>query len=125
MSSALRRRTYRAEWFRRARDNAGALHRLDQQLRGGTPPALPDGVPPIEQLARDLRRLNRQRRSGPTTHSQRWLAAVESAYDQRLMLACQAFGVAGHLDKLDGPDRESERLRLLSLLAECGLHIHP
>jgi hypothetical protein len=85
---------------------------------------LPDGAPPIEQIARDLRRLNRQRRGGPTIHSQRWLAAVESAYDQRLMLACQAFGLAGHLDKLDGPDREAERARLVALLAECGLHLH-
>jgi len=121
MSSALRRRTYRAEWFRRARDNAGALHRLDQELRGGPPPAVPDGGPTIEQLARDLRRLNRQRRGGPTTHSERWLAAVDSAYDQRLMLVCQAFGLAGHLDKLDGVDREAERIRLVALLAECGL----
>jgi len=118
----LRRRAYRAEWRRRAQLNAGALERLDQQLRGDTPVALPAGVPPLEQIVGDLRRLHRQRRSGPTIQSQRWLAAVENAYDHRLMLACQVIGVvAGDLEKLDGVEREAERARLEVALAECGL----
>ncbi len=117
----LRRRAYRAEWRRRAQLNAGALERLDQELRGDTPVALPAGVPPIEQIVGDLRRLNRQRRSGPTVQSQRWLAAVQSAYDQRLTLACQVIGVDGDLEKLDGVEREAERARLEAALAECGL----
>jgi hypothetical protein len=119
----LRRRAYRAEWRRRAQLNAGALQRLDQELRGDTPVALPAGVPPIEQIAGDLRRLNRQRRSGPTGQSQRWLAAVEYAYDQRLMLACQVIGVAGDLEKLDGVEREAERARLEETLTEYGLRL--
>jgi len=76
---------------------------------------------PIEQLAFDLRRLDRQRRSGPMRSSEVGLAAVLQAYDARLQLACQCLGVAEHLQPLQGVDREIERVRLEVQLEAAGL----
>ncbi|MGK5680428.1 hypothetical protein [Actinoplanes sp. URMC 104] len=81
--------------------------------------------PPIEWLARDLRRLDRQRRGGVTLESERWLAAVLRAYDERLCLACKCLGVAENLRPLDGLDREIERVRVEGALEAAGLQLRP
>jgi hypothetical protein len=97
-----------------------SLRRLDQALQVRDP-VTPSGCPSIEQLAYDLRRLDRQRRSGPTTCSEKWLAAVLSAYDARLQLACRRLGVPEHLQPLEGVDRELERMRVEHQLQAAGL----
>jgi hypothetical protein len=77
--------------------------------------------PTIEQIAADLRRLDRQRRGGVATESTAWLAAVLRAYDDRLRLASRCLGVAEHLEMLDGLDREIERIRVEGELQTAGL----
>ena len=49
--------------------------------------------------------------------SQRWLAAVIAAYDERLRLACRRLGLVEHLQPLAGIDRDIERVRVEGLLA--------
>lgn len=121
----------RRDEFRRRRacvdgpDQVGALIRLDETIRD-TDPALALarlGPPSIEWLARDLRRLDRQRRCGVTLESVRWKAAVLRAYDERLCLACQCLGVSENLRPLDGLDREIERVRVEGALEEAGLQL--
>ncbi|WP_285473895.1 hypothetical protein [Actinoplanes sp. NBRC 101535] len=99
------------------------LRRLDRAFRG---PEMTQrlnalGAPSIEQLAFDLRRLDRERRKGPARYSEVWLAAVLSAYDIRLQLACSRLGVPEKLQPLQGADREQERDRIEICLAEAGL----
>jgi hypothetical protein len=108
---------------RQGRAHTRQLHVLDRALAEIDEfPALifADG-PPIEQIAFDLRRLDRQRRSGPTCESERWLEAVQSAYDERLKLACRRLGLAEHLEGLEGLDCDLERLRVESALQAAGL----
>ena len=92
-------------------------------LRSGAPTPAPVALdlPSIEQIAYDLRRLDQQRRGGPTQQSEKWRAAVLRAYDQRLCLACRCLGLAEHLEPLEGMDRELERLRVESELQAAGL----
>jgi hypothetical protein len=78
---------------------------------------------PIEQLAADLRRLDRQRHSGPTTTSERWAEAVLLAYDERLKLACRYLAVDHHLSAVDGLDRDLERVRVEDELQAAGLDV--
>jgi hypothetical protein len=115
--------TLRRFWTRRGRQELRALRRLDRALRTTDPmPALDDlDAPTIEQIAYDLRRLDNQRRNGPTQHSEQWLAAVLRAYDQRLSLACRCLGLDEHLEPLDGMDRALERLRVECELQAAGL----
>jgi hypothetical protein len=114
------------------RRNRRYLRRLDRRLGGedtgeGTPATdipVPRPAPPgpgIEQIAADLRRLHRQRSSGPTTESSAWLTAVQRAYDDRLCLACTCLGVDHYLPALDGIDRDIERLRVEGALEAAGL----
>jgi hypothetical protein len=100
-----------------------ALRRLDRALRSDAPAPAPLAVdmPSIEQIAYDLRRLDQQRRGGPTQQSEKWRAAVLRAYDQRLCLACQCLGLTEHLEPLEGMDRDLERLRVESELRAAGL----
>ena len=110
-------------WPRRGRRDLRQLRRLDRALRSDEPapsPATLD-MPSIEQIAYDLRRLDLQRRGGPTQHSEKWRAAVLRAYDQRLCLACQCLGLTEHLEPLEGMDRDLERLRVESELQAAGL----
>lgn len=100
------------------------LRRLDRRLRAGDP-VTPAGSPCIEQIVYDLRRLDRQRRSGPTRHSEAWLAAVLSAYDVRLQLACRCLGLPERLQPLHGVDRELERLRMEDQLRAAGVALRP
>jgi len=110
-------------WTRRGRRDVRALRRLDRALRSDAPvPSLVTlDMPSIEQIAYDLRRLDQQRRGGPTQQSEKWRAAVLRAYDQRLCLACRCLGLAEHLEPLEGMDRELERLRVESELQAAGL----
>jgi hypothetical protein len=98
-------------------------HALDHTLRvfdlEARLAALDD--PTIEQIAYDLQRLGRQRRSGLTRSSKVLFAAVLSAYDTRLQIACRQLGVDEHLQPLAGVDREIERLRVESQLEAAGL----
>jgi hypothetical protein len=121
----------RRDEFRRRRawadcpGQARTLTRLDSGIRD-TDPAVALarlGRPPIEWLARDLRRLDRQRRGGVTLESDRWLAAVLRAYDERLCLACECLGVPENLRPLDGLDREIERVRVEGALEAAGLEL--
>jgi hypothetical protein len=110
-------------WTRNGRREMRALRRLDRVLRTDDPvPSLAvlDG-PSIEQIAYDLRRLDHQRRTGPTQQSEKWLAAVQRAYDERLCLACRYLGLPEHLRPLEGMDRDLERLRVEHELQAAGL----
>ncbi|BAL85605.1 hypothetical protein AMIS_3850 [Actinoplanes missouriensis 431] len=97
-----------------------SLRRLDRALQVRDP-VTPTGSPSIEQIAYDLRRLDKQRRSGPTRYSEVWSAAVLSAYDARLQLACRCLGLPEHLQPLTGVDREIERLRVEAELQAAGM----
>ena len=111
-------------WSRRGRQEIRALRCLDRGLAAGEgAPRLPDSELTIEQLVVDLRRLDRQRRSSPTTDSVLWLAAVLRAYDQRLVLASRSLGLTEHLAQLDGMDREIERVRVEGLLQAAGIRL--
>ena len=133
LSIALRMQRYLVRWRRRGRQDTRALRRLDQALRM-TPPttalrvappttALRTPVPSIEQIAYDLRRLDRLRHLPIVAQSERWLAAVMCAYDQRLALACLALGLTEHLDAVRGVDREIERLRVEAALRDSGMRV--
>jgi hypothetical protein len=113
----------RAAWVRRRRRETRALRRLDRSLRpdGPVPTPRAEACLTIEQLAADLRRLDRQRHSGVTTESAAWLAAVLRAYDERLRLASRCLGIAEHLALLNGMDREIERVRVEGELQAAGL----
>lgn len=101
------------------------LQMLDRHVNA-LPEAPADGpLPCIEQIAAELRRLDRQRRRGPTTQSTLWLAAVLRAYDEWLRLACRSLGVDEHLHPLEGIDREIERVRLESELQANGVPLRP
>ena len=83
------------------------------------PPPVPAG-PPIEQLAGDLRRLNRLR-IGVATRSPVWFNAVQRAYDEALRVACVQLGIDHYLDEVSGVDLEVERLRVEGELQRAGL----
>ncbi|WP_426508351.1 hypothetical protein ACPPVO_58000 [Dactylosporangium sp. McL0621] len=76
--------------------------------------------PPIEQVAGDLRRLNRLRES-VATRSRVWFVAVQEAYDEGLHTACAQLGIEEHLDEVSGIDLELERLRVEGELQRAGL----
>lgn len=99
------------------------LARLDRCFGPQEAPAqIPDPLP-IEKLAADIRRLRRQR-AGIAQRSPVWRAAVDDAYDDRLLLACKRLEIAAHLADLTGVDREIERVRLEGELQAAGLTLH-
>jgi hypothetical protein len=110
---------------RPGRETRRDLRRLDRAIH--QPPcieriaAAQETLPPIEQIAAELRRLNRQRDGGPTQESEVWLAAVLRAYDTWLWAACSRLGVAERLTALEGPDRDAERVRVEGELETAGL----
>lgn len=107
----------------RCRRERRTLQRLDRLLGTQTIPlaALDERrQPPIQQIAADLRRLDRQR-LGVASQSKVWHAAVQQAYDDRLRLASQCLGVAEHLGQLDGVDLAIERVRVEGELQAAGL----
>jgi hypothetical protein len=111
-------------WTRHGRREIRALRCLERQLAAAEPdPWRPAQQTGIDQLVAELRRLDLQRRTAPTTDSVVWLAAVVRAYDQRLVLASRWLGLTEHLGELDGMDREIERLRVEGLLHAAGLRL--
>ena len=107
----------------RRRRERRTLQRLDRMLSTRTLPveSLDDQrQPSIQQIAADLRRLDRQR-LGVATQSRVWYAAVQLAYDDRLRLASRCLGVDEHLGQLDGVDLEIERVRVEGELQAAGL----
>jgi hypothetical protein len=112
----------RRYWARRPVEETQALHALDRAMQtcGETMNMVPQ-PPPLNEIVGDLRRLDRQRRGGPTLESERWLAAVVQAYDDRLCLACRCLGVSEHLEPLEGMDREIERVRVEGALQAAGV----
>lgn len=110
----------RRAWVRRSRADRAALCIVEQGLRDSAPP-IRTGRPSIEQAVAELRRLDRQRRTGPTSGSEMWLVAVLRAYDEWLQVACGCLGISHHLAGLDGLDRQIERLRMESELSAAGL----
>jgi hypothetical protein len=116
--AALRRR----EWFRRPAEETRALRELDRAMQQRDVPVLDDApAQAIDDIARELRRLDRQRRGGPTLESDRWLEAVIQAYDDGLCRACRCVGVPEHLEPLEGIDREIERVRVEGALEAAGV----
>lgn len=113
----------RREWSRRPLEETQGLRELDQALQECDAAPVLDDAPAltIEEIACELRRLDRQRRGGPTVESERWLAAVQQAYDDRLCLACRCVGVQQHLAPLEGMDREIERVRVEGALQAAGV----
>ena len=111
-------------WTRGGRREIHALRRLERDLAElGSELRLPEPVLSLDEIVADLRRLDRQRRTSPTSESAAWLAAVLRAYDQRLVLASQSLGFAVHLAHLDGMDRDIERVRVEGLLQAAGLRL--
>lgn len=115
------RRADRGPRGRADRADRAAYRRLDRSLRDQAARLAVLRPPPIEQIAFDLRRLGRQRHTGPAVHSKVCLAAVMRAYDTRLQLACRCLGIAEFLDGLEGVEREFERVRVEGLLEAAGL----
>jgi hypothetical protein len=114
----------RRTWTRHGRQELRALRCLERELAAAWPEPPPEAqVPSMEELVVDLRRLDRQRRSAPTTDSTAWLAAVVRAYDQRLSLACLILGLTEHLGQLQGMDRDIERVRVEGMLQAAGLRL--
>jgi len=87
-------------------------------------PAEPVG-PPIEDLAKSLRRLQQwldsYAESRPIPGKATKVIATTNAYDRVLVEACRALQVSEGLDGTDGLDREAERLRMQSALVDAGL----
>ncbi|MBD0323499.1 MAG: hypothetical protein ICV72_08950 [Aldersonia sp.] len=79
---------------------------------------------PIEQIAADLRRLDRTLQQIPAGASMVRRRATQQAYDDLLREACRALGVADDLDTVDdGMAKEFERIRVQHALARAGLII--
>jgi hypothetical protein len=115
-----RRHHRRVERGPRGRDDR-AYRRLDRSLWDHAARLAALRPPTIEQIAYDLRRLDHQRRSAPVRQSEVCLAAVMTAYDTRLRLACGCLGIQEFLDGLDGVERDIERVRVEGLLESAGL----
>ncbi|HEY0536163.1 MAG TPA: hypothetical protein VGD29_31645 [Actinoplanes sp.] len=117
--AALRRR----EWSRRPLEETQALRALDRAMQQRDDIPVLDDAPAqaIDEIARELRRLDRQRRGGPTLESERWREAVLQAYDEGLCRACRCMGVQEHLEPLEGMDREIERVRVEGALQAAGV----
>jgi len=113
----------RRAWTRNGRRDIRALTALDRQLSRATPVPRPAEQLCLDEVAAELRRLGRQRRGGPTTGSAVWLAAVVRAYDDRLLIASEAYGVTHHLRDLEGMDRDLERIRVEERLRAAGLQL--
>nr|WP_173042823.1 hypothetical protein [Phytohabitans flavus] len=113
---------------RRVREHrdSRALHRLDRTFseQSISLAELDEHQPSIQQIAADLRRLDRQR-FGVATRSKVWHAAVLLAYDDRLRLASRCLGVCEHLETLEGVDLEIERVRVEGELEAAGLTLRP
>lgn len=89
------------------------------------PPPLPL-APPIDQLARDLRRLRLARTQHSPGESMVRRQAATAAYDEALAQALTALGLPDSLSALRaGTERDAERLRVEWLLEQEGLDLGP
>ena len=113
----------RRAWMRQSRQTAPMLRQLDRHLSGDAIVPLSTSLVCIEQIAADLRRLDRQRRSGPTTCSEVWMTEVVRSYDERLHLASRCLGVMEQLGALEGAARDAERRRVEGELESAGLSL--
>lgn len=88
-------------------------------------PAPPTRVgPPLERIARDLRRLQPEARLPREGTAMAKRRGVLAAYDDLLLDACRAVEVSTSLGALpEGLERESERLRIEFELERAGLLI--
>jgi hypothetical protein len=116
----------RREWTRRPLEETQALRELDRAIHDRAMQQCGDRLDDapaqtIDDIARELRRLDRQRRGGPTLESERWLEAVLRAYDDGLCRACRCVGVPEHLKPLEGMDRDIERVRVEGALQRAGV----
>jgi hypothetical protein len=110
--------------WRGDRADRRALRRLDRkinQLPGMDRLTADRRLPPVEQIAAELRRLDRHRRVGPSNGSAKWSAAVATAYDAWLLAACRRLDISEHLTTLVGIDRDIERVRVEGELETAGL----
>jgi hypothetical protein len=101
-----------------------ALRRLDRRINQppyADRPLADRRLPPVEQIAAELRRLHRQRRDGLSNESEKWSAAVTTAYDAWLLAACRRLDITEHLTTLAGMDLEIERIRVEGQLETAGL----
>ena len=119
------RRQMQSAW-RGNRADRRALRRLDRTIN--QPPAVDRltverRLPPVEQIAAELRRLDRQRRHGLSNESEMWSAAVATAYDAWLLAACRRLNITEHLSSLAGIDRDIERVRVEGQLQTAGLNL--
>jgi hypothetical protein len=91
--------------------------------RVSPPPELATG-PPIERIARDVRRLRAELlATTPGTPMARRIG-VTRAYDDVLADACRALAVPDSLTGLpSGIERDAERLRVEHQLRAAGLHL--
>lgn len=89
------------------------------------PPAPPTPVGmPIERIACDLRRIRHEARAPFSGMPMARRRGIVAAYDDVLLDACRALGVATQLDQLDdGLERESERLRTEHELGRAGFDL--
>lgn len=114
--------------WRPSRRQRRLLQKLDRALGGQEPPPAEDAWrsrfhhPTIEQIAANLRRLNRQR-LGVAARSLMWRDAILDAYDEQLRMASRRLGVVEYLSELHGVDRDLERLRVEGELQAAGLYL--
>ena len=102
---------------------AGGI-RLGRLLHLLPDPAPPPTGMPLERIARDLRRLRPQTLHAPGQPVARYRGVV-AAYDEALVDACRALGIATDLRDLPhGLARETERLRVEVELERAGVELH-
>lgn len=99
-----------------------ALVRTLDRVRGALPSTPQPAGRPIEEIARDAWRLGVRFHALPARHSFAQLEGSRMAYDRVLVEACAALGVDHLLEVLaPGPDLDSERHRVESVLDAAGL----
>ena len=91
-----------------------------------SPPPEPPSGPPIERIARDVRRLRAELlATAPDTPMARRIG-VRQAYDDLLVDACRALDVPDTLSGMpSGTERDAERLRVEHELEAAGLRLRP
>lgn len=98
--------------------------RVARFLRGArSQPPAPIGMP-IERIAADLRRIRPQALTQAMGTPMARRRAIVAAYDEALLDACRALGVATDLARMtDALERESERLRTEAELGRAGVEL--
>ena len=98
-----------------------ALRRLASKV---SPPAPPPEGPAIERIGCDARRLRRELRTLAPDIPMARRIGLQLAYDDVLVDACAALGVANTLTALPlGLERDAERLYVENMLDAAGLHL--